>query len=393
MNKENTFEDIKLKKINQIRRSDGIDVAYINALKYITKNRITFSFIKRYDTALPSIIIYNNNEKIVVNSGMGRGKSYSIAKKIAILEYLERFISEQMSTTIPFVINSRCNLLNAIDPYQLILNKNTKYTDNLVIKWIEAESIQEQKKIWIPFDEVNYFSNNKIIWSTSSGVALAGSYTESLLFGILELIERDAFMNFWFYKTNFVHISLHSLDYKLRKKITLICKKYKTNVNIFLMKNNFSKLYSICVITSKKNKKGNSCGCSCDFDFNKAVENAFEESIVECTDKLIKGKPKNVIWHKKHSSEYISKIKLMSKTNFKYKKDELNVFDKLYYLKNRLNKMGLKILVVNFTTKELSNQNLFCTKSVIPGLIPISLNNKHLRIRNGALNRESHPFP
>jgi ribosomal protein S12 methylthiotransferase accessory factor len=77
------------------------------------------------------------------------------------------------------------------------------FTKDLRIRWARGFSIPRGEEVFLPAQLVylswrRIASNEaRIAYSTSSGLACGPTLTEAVLFGLLELVERDAFMLMW----------------------------------------------------------------------------------------------------------------------------------------------------------------------------------------------------
>lgn len=79
-----------------------------------------------------------------------------------------------------------------------------EYTDDLIFNWVWGYSFQAQRPILIPEQCVYYGSNpssskeRRFLYEISNGCALGGCLEEAILYGMLEIAERDAFLLTWY---------------------------------------------------------------------------------------------------------------------------------------------------------------------------------------------------
>jgi len=173
----------------------------------------------------------------------GKGMTIDDAKMSTMGEAIERYCAYQYDET-KIKTSLYDELPHALDPVELVLYSSEQYeSGNLPyskfirdqrIGWIEGTSLISNKKIWVPAISVylNYLSSRKelLISPTSNGLAAGTSYVDALLNGILEVIERDAFLITWMCKLPMPQVNLDSIQ---NKYIIDIVKMYeRRNVEI-----------------------------------------------------------------------------------------------------------------------------------------------------------------
>ena len=100
----------------------------------------------------------------------------------------------------------------------------SKFSDTSIIGWVEGYSLIKNKVIFVPAIAVylsyemighdEYLFNN-----TSSGLATGSSYIQAILSGLLEVIERDAFLITWLCRLPMPQINTESLKCKHSQNI------------------------------------------------------------------------------------------------------------------------------------------------------------------------------
>jgi ribosomal protein S12 methylthiotransferase accessory factor len=143
------------------------------------------------------------------------------SRAAAIAEAAERY----SACFVPHERLRRCaarDLPGAVDPRSFALFHPTQYSmsgfpfarfdDRTVVSWVEGVELASGDPAWLPAQLV-YLppdpSEPPIAYATSSGLAAAATESEAVLCGLLELVERDAFMLAW---TN--RLSLPLLDWR-----------------------------------------------------------------------------------------------------------------------------------------------------------------------------------
>ncbi|WP_216369022.1 TOMM precursor leader peptide-binding protein, partial [Dictyobacter arantiisoli] len=79
----------------------------------------------------------------------------------------------------------------------------TEFKEDLIIPWVWGYSFRKSKPILVPRSLVGVYDDDYpiIASDTSSGCAIGGAPEEAILFGLLELIERDGILLSWHTKT------------------------------------------------------------------------------------------------------------------------------------------------------------------------------------------------
>ncbi len=148
--------------------------------------------------------------------GYGRAASAGASETVAILEVLERFANtrprgKRTSMRARFAdlgeqaVDPRLFTLHA--PEQALAPGYTlvPYDEELEQNWVWAYSFRRGQPVLMP-EQLSYFGVaslpgapvNRYVQHTSSGCALGGCIEEAILYGLFEIIERDAYMTGWY---------------------------------------------------------------------------------------------------------------------------------------------------------------------------------------------------
>ena len=71
-----------------------------------------------------------------------------------------------------------------------------RFDEHTPLDWVWGQSVARGEPVLVPSDFV-YYGSRQMIYGNSSGCATGSCVEEALLFGLLETIERDAFMLHW----------------------------------------------------------------------------------------------------------------------------------------------------------------------------------------------------
>lgn len=150
----------------------------------------------------------------------GHANSFADSELLGILEGLERHAGLRERRIRPAVVDSYANLKDAaLDPrsvglypdtfYEHIGGRFTPFRDDLRIPWVWGYSLRDAKPILVPHAFVYYLVTDfrtNFLAECSNGCATGGCREEAILYGLLELIERDAFLNAWYGKASLPEI-------------------------------------------------------------------------------------------------------------------------------------------------------------------------------------------
>lgn len=148
--------------------------------------------------------------------GYGRHRSARLAEGVAILEALERYCGFASRRRTPSVRGSHAELvrqgLTVADPRDFILSGAGQaaepgyalaaYAPERAFDWIWGYSFRHDAPILVPVQFCFYGPpvtprGELFVIETSNGCALGGSFEEAAFHGLLELVERDAYMTRW----------------------------------------------------------------------------------------------------------------------------------------------------------------------------------------------------
>ncbi|QHF23444.1 TOMM precursor leader peptide-binding protein [Rathayibacter sp. VKM Ac-2804] len=163
----------------------------------------------------------------LVEPGYGRGRDYRSAEVTAVLEALERYGGVAPGGRRSTVRGSFRELVaEAVHPDVFGRHPDESYDDpafryrrfdeDVPIQWVWAHSFAEGRARLVPEALAYYFSQRLrgddpvSYYEVSNGCALGSSWEEAALHGLLETIERDAFLCTWYTRTTPAAIDLSS---------------------------------------------------------------------------------------------------------------------------------------------------------------------------------------
>ena len=154
----------------------------------------------------------------------GQANSFHSSRDLAFLEGLERYAGTHSRRREEPVIAAYGDLPDALDPRVCGMYAPETYeTDPMVspfspdrpIPWVRGYSLRDRRPILVPARLCYYSAGlraDNFVFECSNGCAIGGSLEEAVLFGLLELIERDSFLLAWYGGARLTEIGLGSCD-------------------------------------------------------------------------------------------------------------------------------------------------------------------------------------
>jgi ribosomal protein S12 methylthiotransferase accessory factor len=162
--------------------------------------------------------------------GYGRAPTVEQSRMVAVLETAERFASIRPRGRRTAMRASRAALGDrAVDPELFTLHAPAQaaepgyelgpYSDALEQGWTFAHSVRRGEAVLMP-EQIAYYGladrpgepASRYVHETSSGCALGGSIEEATLYGLFELLERDAYMTGWYGEFHFPRLDCSGAD-------------------------------------------------------------------------------------------------------------------------------------------------------------------------------------
>lgn len=393
--------------------------------------------------------------------GVGRTTNIEDSRSIALIEGMERYAGFFPKGKQAAIMSSYCKISSScIDPHSLILNEDSlsqhsvyrneifKFHEDQQYHWVYANDIVDLKTLLIPETYAYYgmtllsekYRKEIVAYEISNGCAAGSTLSESIFFGLSELVERDAFLTAWYTNRPIKKIVL---DKKFLVRNEKLCEslkqfeKYYSEYSLELFDISVDTQIPVVLATATakrvgKNKMNFMCAASCNVKLQNAVEEAmqeisgiffelqkkFQNNVDEISElsmdmskistmeqhSLVYGYYKNLhfINFKKNSEAPISASKLETSYN-KFSNDLSSNLKKTIKVFKRLHK---SIFFVNQTTEEMKSIGMNCVKVIVPGLLPMTFGAKNVRISKLRINELEkyfnkklsvrfipHPFP
>ncbi|MEU3018002.1 YcaO-like family protein [Nocardiopsis sp. NPDC007018] len=147
--------------------------------------------------------------------GYGRSTRFTASEVPAFLEGVERVTGGRRLTGAATVHGSYADVADdAVDPASLGLHEPewyghpafdpVPYTPHTPTTWVWGWSTRERRRVLVP-EHVAYWHagrpSERFLYESSNGCAVGGTLAEAALYGLFEVVERDAFLLAWYSRT------------------------------------------------------------------------------------------------------------------------------------------------------------------------------------------------
>lgn len=213
----------------------------------------------------------------------GHASSYAASSAAALVEGMERRVGALHGRGDAVLARGRDlpgRVLTPEDfpayPDEFYGERGCRYSPDAPHEWVRSLSLTTKEQVWVPREFVFYgeqMRHERWALSTSSGCATGSSTAEAALFGLLELIERDAFLLSWYARVPVAPIrpgSVPGLELLLARAALL---GYRLEVGLLQAA---CKLPAIVCVASSATMR--SVGAACHPDPVAAVRSAIEEA-------------------------------------------------------------------------------------------------------------------
>ncbi len=385
-------------------------------------NSLMIDFETTYADAIVNLPLFNGNE-----GSAGRTNSYALSEMTAILEGLERSCGIDPKGKRTVVHDSYRNLERALNPLSLGVHAKEQYAKkdypftpfhpDRKMNWVWGYSLIENEPILVP-ERLAYYSmgcGDGFVFETSNGCAIGGSLEEAIFYGIMEVLERDAFLMSWYAQLPLPRIDPYSSN---DEELHVMIDRMREVAGYDLYLYNATMEHGIpCILTITKNRTSDSdrlnlmCAAGAHLDPVRAVKSAIFESVGLITplNKDFK-KKKDEFLAMYHDSSLVQKMddhgmvyglpEAEERLQFLLNQDRpLQTFSEAFHVAKRhsdltddlntmlqvFRRLKLDVIVVDQTTSEIKRNGLHCAKVIIPGMLPMTFGHHLTRVTG--LNR------
>ncbi|WP_282936073.1 TOMM precursor leader peptide-binding protein [Paenibacillus sp. RC67] len=356
----------------------------------------------------------------------GHSHSFADSELAAILEGLERYCGFAPRGKRTVVHDSFINLKDdALDPLKVGLHAQEHmeqpdfpylpFDPDADIPWVWGYSLLQERPILVP-ELLAYYSlgyGGGFVYETSNGCALGGSREEAILYGILEVVERDSFLMTWYAK-----LPVPRLDYRSSgdKELMTMIERLRavTGYEVLLynttMENGIPSIWAIA--KGSPNQALNLvCAAGAHLDPIRAAKSAVYElaGTITRVESIWKERRDDAeaMFHDPFLVQFMEDHSLLyslpqAEERLGFLLDEqrpLRTFDEefgsvaanddladdLKQVLEVFRSLQLDVVVVDQSTSETLRNELYCFKVLIPGMLPMTFG--HSLTRLTGLNR------
>ena len=395
--------------------------------------------------------------------GTGRTSSLEKSRAVALFEAMERyggFVPRAKKTIIFDSYNAlKSEGREILDVGELILNQDSvtnagiykndkfRFSYDEPYHWIYGYDLINKKTLLLP-EAVAYYGmtlkgekyrREIVAYEVSNGCSVGATLTESAYGGVLEVVERDAFLTAWYTDRSIRRLVLDNLFMSRRGIFQIEFEKFRNfysdfNIDIYEISCQ-TRIPVVLMTVTRKNicthRMNFMCAAAADADIVEAMRKAMHEissifvglqkRFVSEYDQIVKKSDNmRLIESMDDHSLVWGYYKNLEKINFQYQvKDSVNVS---WLIQKRpkfkclnqafgavledLKSNGRSVILVNQTTPEMQLMEIYCSKILIPGLLPMTFGARNARVSRKRINELEkmekrhlktnfipHPFP
>lgn len=114
------------------------------------------------------------------------------------------------------MVSPECLSLNVIDDTVVRRYGFKPYSDEKIYRWTRTVNLADEQDYYLP-EQVMYYNaqlvsgEKRFIYETSNGCAMGGTYEEAIVYGLLEVVERDAFLMHWYNRVAPVQLNVTTI--------------------------------------------------------------------------------------------------------------------------------------------------------------------------------------
>jgi len=393
-------------------------------------------------------------------TGFGRTLDYATSQAAAVAEALERYGGIRPGGRRSAIRASFQRLgSTALDPTRLGLHSPEQYCSpgfpyrlfdsERPYLWVWGLSLTRQQPLLVPQRYAYYGpsaangDDERFVYETSNGCALGSCLEEAALYGLLELIERDAFLLTWYTRQTAPRIELRTAPLRARLMVERLTEVTGYSVHAFNI-TGAEGVPCVWVIAVDEAARPDTpralCAAGAHLDPAQALTGALHElgpQLWRLGERyrsrrahahLVAADASRVVQMEDHALRYCCP-EAFGQLAFLHQTPDTQTWaeafarqpwpafddlrDDLLELVGRLAQEELEVIVVDQTAPEHRAGGFSCVKAIVPGLIPMTFGQQMRRthglprllelparrgyasdrLTDGELNAEPHPFP
>ncbi|MED4599380.1 TOMM precursor leader peptide-binding protein [Paenibacillus validus] len=379
---------------------------------------------------------YVESELTAILEGLERNCGMAPRGKRTVMNDSYRHVAEQALNPVTVGVYTKEQYAQPDFPFQ-------PFDPDRPIDWVWGYSFLRERPILVP-ELLAYYSvgfGEGFVNEASSGCALGGSLEEAVLYGILEVVERDSFLMTWYAQLPVPRLDPYSAgDRQLRLMVDRLqaVTGYKLHLFNTTMENGIPSVVAIAK-NSKPAGVNLICAAGAHLDPVRAAKSAIHElaGILPMLGEKLETNREDYV-PMLHDASLVRQMEDHSMLYSLPEAEErlhflldgsrpLRTFDEEFKLKDRradltddlkdviqtFGRLNLEVIVIDQSTPETLRNGLYCVKVLIPGMLPMTFGH-HLtrlaglervltvpaelgfrkqRLAIDQLNPHPHPFP
>ncbi|MEV1004463.1 TOMM precursor leader peptide-binding protein [Nonomuraea sp. NPDC050202] len=394
------------------------------------------------------------------SGGYGRAPQRRVSRTIALLEALERFSAAPGRLRSPEVGSYHDLAGRALDPRTLGLHPPEAYDEpgfgfdpfdpDRAYRWVWGWSFLRGEPILVP-ETLAYYGahaldpdNRPFVYEISNGCALGSSLEEAVLYGMLEIAERDGFLLTWYARLPVPEIDQATLDE--RNALHLAALRAETGYDLRLFditaEHGIPAVWALATAAPGADLPAAFCTAGAHLSGRRAVMNAVAElgdmltngiqsftspevraraaAMAEDSSAVADMEDHPLLYTDPRAAERLNFLTASTPgrpaSEVGARTEEFAAGDLGELMRavvGRYTDSGLDVVVVDQTPDELRAMDLHAVKVLIPGTLPMTFGHRHRRmsglprlleaprrlgytrrsLTEDELNTEPHPFP
>ncbi|MYW29624.1 TOMM precursor leader peptide-binding protein [Streptomyces sp. SID2119] len=344
----------------------------------------------------------------------GQANRYATSRTLAYLEGLERYAGTHRRRGTSPVVDSYRNLAGqALNPADCgFYAPETYASDPLVspfdpdraIPWVWGHSLRENRPVLVPARLAHYSAGvdaDNFVFECSNGCATGSSLEEAILFGLLELVERDAFLLAWYGRARLTAIDLTTATTPAVRSMLDRAALHGYDVHAFDTRMDLAVPVVTALAVRRDGGHGTlSFSAAAGFDPADTVEAALSEVLTYIphlpyqvaerrTELEAMERDFSKVLHLKdhaqlyglpsmtrHAAEYLEPVAVLPLEEVFADWQPLrprtgDLMDDLRCLRDQLTSAGYDVIAVDQTTPEQHRMGLHTVSTTVPGLLPL----------------------
>lgn len=162
---------------------------------------------------------------VAVEPGVGRSRSYRTSELTGLLEALERYggvepggkrtmVRAGFAEVSDRALDPRTLGVHPAESYRMDGFRFREFSEDAVCRWVWGYSFGRKEPVLVPETVAYYYVQHRdlddrpFVYEISNGCALGSCLEEAILYGLLEAVERDAFLMTWYARLRLPRINL-----------------------------------------------------------------------------------------------------------------------------------------------------------------------------------------